>query len=378
MAERKGKKRKEPERACGSPDFRRGSICRITMHNFMTYSHASVEPGPWLNVLAGPNGTGKSTIICAIGLCLGGPLKSIARGDTIESFVKTGETSGWVEVELYQGSEGGRANLRVRLEIDLDAEASRRTRWYLNDQPKKKSDVDQALKRLGIQIDNRCAFLAQDRVREFALMTPKEILHETQKAVDPHLDELHSELKDCSKQLRELERRRGEAKQRGDQLEEEVARLRKLLEREKQREDLQERLRLMKIKKLWLEYGDAKALYDEAKEKRREIEKEIEEEERKFSPVVERANELQRELDAIKKKAAKADNDFKNIDEQRTQASEKADTLRDQQARLYGEIEDVMEEMEKRTQAVREAEARVRKAEKELKNAEDIAPLESA
>lgn len=51
--------------------FQPGSIVRIKVKNFVTYSQVEVFPGPNLNMVIGPNGTGKSTIVCAVCLGLG-------------------------------------------------------------------------------------------------------------------------------------------------------------------------------------------------------------------------------------------------------------------------------------------------------------------
>ena len=51
--------------------YARGSIIRCRMHNFLTYDDVEVFPGPKLNVLLGPNGTGKSAITHAICLACG-------------------------------------------------------------------------------------------------------------------------------------------------------------------------------------------------------------------------------------------------------------------------------------------------------------------
>jgi len=49
-----------------------GNIVEIEVHNFMTYSHLESKPGARLNLVIGPNGTGKSSLVCAIGLGLAG------------------------------------------------------------------------------------------------------------------------------------------------------------------------------------------------------------------------------------------------------------------------------------------------------------------
>ena len=50
-----------------------GSIVRASLKNFVTYTAAEFYPGPSLNMVIGPNGTGKSTLVCAICLGLGWP-----------------------------------------------------------------------------------------------------------------------------------------------------------------------------------------------------------------------------------------------------------------------------------------------------------------
>jgi hypothetical protein len=50
----------------------RGQIFRIRLHNFLTFDDVELYPSPKLNVIVGPNGTGKSSIVCAICIGLGG------------------------------------------------------------------------------------------------------------------------------------------------------------------------------------------------------------------------------------------------------------------------------------------------------------------
>lgn len=51
--------------------YKPGSIVRIKLTDFVTYTSAEFFPGPKLNMVIGPNGTGKSTLVCAICLGLG-------------------------------------------------------------------------------------------------------------------------------------------------------------------------------------------------------------------------------------------------------------------------------------------------------------------
>lgn len=51
--------------------YKDGHIVRCSMQNFLTYSRAEAFPGPNLNVVLGPNGTGKSALTHAICLACG-------------------------------------------------------------------------------------------------------------------------------------------------------------------------------------------------------------------------------------------------------------------------------------------------------------------
>lgn len=53
-----------------------------------------------MNMIIGPNGTGKSTIVCAIALGLGGSPNLLGRAKNIQEFVKTGEDEATIAIEL--------------------------------------------------------------------------------------------------------------------------------------------------------------------------------------------------------------------------------------------------------------------------------------
>ncbi|KAI7902561.1 uncharacterized protein BX663DRAFT_62074 [Cokeromyces recurvatus] len=82
--------------------FVEGSIVKITLVNFVTYDYCEIYPGPQMNMIIGPNGTGKSTIVCAIALGLGGNPNLLGRAKNIAEFVKTGEDEATISIELKQ------------------------------------------------------------------------------------------------------------------------------------------------------------------------------------------------------------------------------------------------------------------------------------
>lgn len=68
-----------------------GIIERVDCYNFMCHEHFSVELGPLINFIVGKNGSGKSAILTAITLCLGGKASATNRGQSLKSFIKEGK-----------------------------------------------------------------------------------------------------------------------------------------------------------------------------------------------------------------------------------------------------------------------------------------------
>merc|ERR1712129_222982 len=58
----------------------------------------------------------------------------------------------------------------------------------LNGRKKLRGDIEWFVRqKLNIKVDNYCQFLAQDKVSEFAELTPSDLLFETEKAIENNL-----------------------------------------------------------------------------------------------------------------------------------------------------------------------------------------------
>ncbi len=106
-----------PQLTKPSPSIRYipGSIVRITLKNFVTYDDVSFRPGPHLNMIIGPNGTGKSTIACAIALGLGYKATLLGRAEGVASYVKQGKEHGYIEIELK--GHPGENNVTIKRQL---------------------------------------------------------------------------------------------------------------------------------------------------------------------------------------------------------------------------------------------------------------------
>uniref|UniRef100_A0A8C2ZVA8 Structural maintenance of chromosomes protein 5 n=1 Tax=Cyclopterus lumpus TaxID=8103 RepID=A0A8C2ZVA8_CYCLU len=147
--------------------FVEGSILRITMKNFLTYDYSVLYPGPNLNMIVGANGTGKSSIVCAICLGLAGKTAILGRGDkVIGLYVKRGCSKGFIEIELFK--TGG--NLVINREIHVE---NNQSLWMLNGRHCNQKSVEEEVKALHIQVNNLCQFLPQNVVKEKASFLEK-------------------------------------------------------------------------------------------------------------------------------------------------------------------------------------------------------------
>ncbi|KAI8318262.1 P-loop containing nucleoside triphosphate hydrolase protein [Martensiomyces pterosporus] len=178
----------------------------ISLRNFVTYDRIEISPGPHMNMIIGPNGTGKSTIVCAIALGLGEKTSVLGRAKDLSEFVKHGHQKGSVEITLA----GVESDSVVRIKRELSREGNG-SRWELNGKNASFHEIQRVIKSLHIQVNNLCQFLPQDRVVEFSKMSPQELLKETQRALgEDKLSELQKELVEKRKQEKQkMEAERG-------------------------------------------------------------------------------------------------------------------------------------------------------------------------
>ncbi|KAJ1462843.1 P-loop containing nucleoside triphosphate hydrolase protein [Pelagophyceae sp. CCMP2097] len=241
-----------------------GSIVRIKLHNFLTYSEVEFRPGPRLNVVMGPNGTGKSSIVCAIAIGLGASVKVLGRADLVSDFVMNGCDEAYTEIELV--SHGGK-KMVVRRELARTARGS--SKWKLDGKATNEPEVKRVVEEHNIQIANLCTFLPQEKVGEFSSFDSVGLLRETEKALGGQaLVDSHDELVKLEKEMQSSDRCKATLR---DDLDELKARRDQLLpdkERLEQRQEHLDKAALCAQRLLWMEFESAKEVAKEAREAR--------------------------------------------------------------------------------------------------------------
>ena len=255
-------------------EYQPGAIVRVMVNNFVTYEHAEFLPGPNLNMVIGPNGTGKSSLVCAICLGLGYHPKHLGRAGSFAEFVKHGKDTAIIEVEL-QRRPNESANHIVRVRINREDNSRK---WWLNDQETSHKEIQKLTRNLRIQIDNLCQFLPQDKVAEFAGLTPVQLLHETLRAAAPEriinqqstLQVLHKDYRKVKEQVEvTTETLKGhENRQQGLQAD---------VDRMRQREEIVKEIEELKKARVVAVYHDIRMRHAESKERRKHAERRLKE-----------------------------------------------------------------------------------------------------
>ncbi|KAJ2324278.1 Structural maintenance of chromosomes protein 5, partial [Coemansia sp. RSA 2681] len=239
--------------------YRPGSIMHISLTNFITYDRIEVQPGPHMNMIIGPNGTGKSSIVCAIALGLGENTSVMKRAKDISEFVKHGHAQGAIEITLAAGAG---AAVRIRREMQRQGNKSS---WKIDGRAAAFAEVQRRTRALRIQVNNLCQFLPQDRVVEFSKMSAQALLKQTQAAVGREdLQQLQEEL--VRRRAQERQAQAQAARLRGDTeaLRAQAALLERDVQRWQERQTAESQLRVLTALVPVARYAEAKAAHDAA------------------------------------------------------------------------------------------------------------------
>ncbi|KAL6654075.1 hypothetical protein ACP70R_007540 [Stipagrostis hirtigluma subsp. patula] len=273
MAPARGAKRRKLGHAAAAPQrgedgYAPGTIVEIELRNFMTYDRLACRPGPRLNLVVGPNGAGKSSLVCAIALALAGEPAILGRASSVGAFVKRGEVAGHVTVAL----RGSTPEEKICITRKIDTQ--NKSEWLLDGATVQRKEVIDVIKRFNIQVNNLTQFLPQDRVPQFAKLSPIQLLEETEKAVgNPDLPVQHRQLVERSKELKVLEVAGKQNEHTLNNLKALNAEQEKDVERVRLRDELMKKVELMKKLLPWTKYNMMKKEYIEVVQKLEKVAK---------------------------------------------------------------------------------------------------------
>lgn len=211
-------------------------------------------------MIIGPNGTGKSTMVAAIILGLGGTPKIVGRGSKISEYVKHDCEEAEIDI-LLQGDTDNKF-----IQVTRRFNTHEKSVWLINNKVVKLGDLLDSIKKFNIQVNNLCQFLPQDRVQDFAKLNKQQLLKETQIALcRQDLLENQETLIECREQhkkmLASIEKNEKELKE----SKEANSRLEGLVKNFNQKKIYLEKIQHIERKIAWIMYDNIRVKLQEAK-----------------------------------------------------------------------------------------------------------------
>ncbi|KAE9138658.1 Structural maintenance of chromosomes protein 5 [Phytophthora fragariae] len=319
----------------GSDEYVDGSIFRVKLYNFLTYSDAEFYPGPRLNLILGPNGTGKSSIVCALCVGLAGSTRLLGRADKVGQFVRHEKESGYTEIELFFE----RGNKVIRRNIFRDNKST----WQVDGRDSTLKNVAGIMEAAKIQIDNLCQFLPQDKVGEFSRMNAVQLLKATENAItDSDLAAKHDEIIELQNSMsdkgRELEHARTALelkKSENAQRQKEVERIEDYEARIKETEEMEKKC-------LWLEFEDAKREVEDLKLEKKRCKDAIDNERKeKIAPLENLLKQELNKLDEVKNEKNEVDTEKRQLVEKIRQEKNHIETMESAQSQTLSDVKEL-------------------------------------
>ncbi|XP_025110368.1 structural maintenance of chromosomes protein 6-like isoform X2 [Pomacea canaliculata] len=151
-----------------------GIVERVILKNFMCHGRLDIKMGPNINFIIGRNGSGKSAVVTALVVGLGGKASVTNRGSTIKSFIKSGKQTAEVEIQIRnRGTDAFKPSLygdSIIVQRKFTADGGSRYVLKSHDDrvvSEKREELIHMLDQMNIQVENPVAILNQDTSRNF-------------------------------------------------------------------------------------------------------------------------------------------------------------------------------------------------------------------
>ncbi|KAL8844334.1 MAG: hypothetical protein Q9176_001244 [Flavoplaca citrina] len=151
-----------------------GILESVTCSNFMCHNYLEVPLGPLINFIIGHNGSGKSAILTAITICLGGKATATNRGQSLKSFIKEGTDNATLSVKIKNKGDSSYQSEVYGDSIIVERHFTRSgtSNFKLKSATgrlisTRKADLEEICDYFALQIDNPMNVLTQDMARQF-------------------------------------------------------------------------------------------------------------------------------------------------------------------------------------------------------------------
>ncbi|KAL4864957.1 hypothetical protein BDV12DRAFT_175340 [Aspergillus spectabilis] len=245
-----------------------GILERVECYNFMCHDHFQVELGPLINFIVGKNGSGKSAVLTAITLCLGGKASATNRGQSLKSFIKEGKESATIVVRIKNHGDGAYLpdDFGKSIIVERHFTKSGASSFKIKSESgriisTKRAELDAIIDHFTLQFENPMNVLSQDMARQFLSSSSPaekykffvkgvqlEQLDQDYRLIEESGDQIEEKLRSKEQDISILRNRRDAAQ--------------KKLEISDQQESLRDRIRTLRNQMAWAQVEEQERIRD--------------------------------------------------------------------------------------------------------------------
>lgn len=332
-----------------------GILEKVEMVNFMCHPNLHFDFGPLLNFIVGENGSGKSAVLTAITLCLGGKASSTNRGGSLKSFIKENEERAMLSVSIKNQGESAYKHDIYGDTIVVERHFARKgnvSGFKIKSSTgslisTKRQEVDEIVEYFALQVDNPLNILSQDNARQFLNASSK-----AQKyrffVEGIHLQQLDNDYRLIQEYIERIESKIPELETLVKSTKAERERARRIKKEIADDQDLWVKRKLLESQAAWVQVRDQERVLEKRERALASIRAAIPEAEQM---VEQRTRELELENENVRK----AEQAVEDVDAEHEQMSTALETAQGKYKTLHTKLQKLHhDERDARTQATKE------------------------
>ena len=271
-----------------------------------------------------------------------------------------------IEIELSAGEDGIGANPIIRRLIKREGNKSS---FFINNQPSTQKAVQSLARSYSIQIDNLCQFLPQDRVVEFAALSPVDLLLSTQRAAAPdYLLEWHEELKRLHTEWKRKKVDQSSMKDNLANLENRQNLQRADVERLQQRKEMITKVSALQKMRVAIRYRTATNKVRVAKERKKEALEELKNLETEVEPLLSSVNEKQEYLNQVNRMVSQKRNLLEKSEQRATKLDSEQSSLQQKTQKCESDIDVEKANIKSRNNEIAQIEQNISRIGRQMNN----------
>ncbi len=218
-------------------------LSSVRLRNFLSFQDGMISFVPGLNVVVGPNGSGKTSIFHALKFALGSNQRE-DRYPKWSDFIRRGATTAEAEVVVIVDDQP----VSFLRRVDRDGVP----RSYMNGRRVGANELKTRAAELGLDVDNTLVFMPQERINALREMNPVEICRLVEEAAG--LSKFRERIAIQDQSIMESRSRLEAAIAESQIVEHELTGLRSKLDRLQKKRELQSIARQLEIERRWSEF----------------------------------------------------------------------------------------------------------------------------